>query len=258
MNHRLKFAQALSVALSCFLSAAMAAKPECNQGSQSMVLQDEKLAYQAADKELNTTWASVRKQLSEREFVELREVQRAWLGYRDLMASAIAGYGPQEKADHCADYLNAQASLTRDRTRFLRAWPQASGGNWSGSYQDSFGGSLQIVEQAGVAYFEIGAVRGYGMNNGQIAGFGAIKNASKVADGVVEFRAKDDESGEVVVRLQRQGARVSVETENAGSFHGHNAYFDGSYVRMGEIADSERVKIIRAGQAGPTVELETE
>ena len=248
----------LPIVLLGLCGSAAAAEPQCNDGATSMVLQDEKLAYQAIDKELNTAWGQARKQLSEKEFVALRGIQRAWLGYRDLMASAIAGYGPEVKAENCADYVNALASLTRERTQFLRAWPQSSGGSWSGTYQDSFGGSLQIVEQAGVAYFEIGTVRGYGMSNGQIAGFGAIKNASKVSDGQVEFRIQDAEVGEIVVRLQRQGARLSVATENADHFHGHNAYFDGNYARVGAVPDSERAKVIKTGQAGPSVELESE
>lgn len=258
MSHNLKVLAFLVMASCGALGMAKAETIECNESSPGMVLQDEKTGYQAADKELNTVWANVRKQLNEKEFVELRDVQRAWLGYRDLMASAIAGYGPEQKAPHCANYLNALTSLTRERTLFLQAWPQASGGHWSGRYHDSFGGSLEIVEQAGVAYFEIGTLRGYGMSNGQIAGFGVIKAANKVSDGVVEFRAKNDLYGEVLVRLRRQGARVSVETENADYFHGHNAYFDGSYVRTGEISDSDRKNVIRAGQAGPSVDVETE
>lgn len=258
MSQKIGLVLYLCFALSGLDGTAIAANPECSEHSHSLTLEAEKLSYEQADKALNGAWADVRKQLGEKQFIELRDMQRAWLGYRDLMASAIAGYGADDKPLHCADYLSALASLTRDRTAFLLAWPQASGGTWTGNYQDSFGGSLQLVEQAGVAYFEISTVRGYGMNSGQIAGYGAIKSASKVLDGAVEFRAESEESGEVVVRLQRQGMRVRVETENADSFHGHNAYFDGSYVRVGEIANSERTKIIRAGQAGPSVDLEAE
>ena len=258
MKQIIAFRLVFAAVLVALLGPANAATLQCNADAGKLILQDEKLAYQAIDKELNAAWARARTQLSEKEFLALREIQRSWLSYRDLMASAIAGYGADEKAEHCADYVNAQAVMTRERTQFLQAWPQSSGGSWSGHYQDSFGGSIQLVEQAGVAYFEIGTVRGYGMSNGQIAGFGAVKKISKVSDGVVEFRARDSELGEIIIRLHRQGARLRVETQNAESFHGHNAYFDGDYVRVRGIPDSQRAKIIRSGQSGPSVEIESE
>jgi uncharacterized protein YecT (DUF1311 family) len=221
-------------ALPLLLSAA--ALP-CNPDAPSPSMIKPRLA--SADRELNATWSTVRSALDPVAFKTLRDEQRLWIGYRDMLAKGITGYPLNEPADHCGDYLAEQTAATISRTEFLKAWIDPAPVPWSGYYVDSFGGSLQITASKAGLQFSLGVARGYAFNNGEIRGVMQPIGSTAI------YRQPLGDDGEAVVRFSRQNQRLNVDAENAESLAGHNAYFDGRYVRLRELTAQERLDVLR-------------
>ena len=114
--------RALLAAVAIFVAASpLAAQVECDEDGPQQAMNACALdAYRAADAELNAVYARLRARLPEEERRELRDVQRAWLAYRDghcrMEAAEFEGGSMQPLILH-----GCLAHLTRERTRALKA-----------------------------------------------------------------------------------------------------------------------------------------
>lgn len=140
-----------------------------------------KNAFAAADADLNKTFLTLRKKLPTDEFTELRDQQRKWLEHRDYMAADE----PRQNGFHGDDpkqsshYWDAMAVLTRARAEFLGAsFDRALPKGITGSYDDSYGGSLNLEERSDGVVFQIDVVRGPTLHTGGLAASPRLKTAS--------------------------------------------------------------------------------
>jgi hypothetical protein len=139
--------------------------------------------------------------------------------------------------------LEMAASLTESRVEWLRAWQTKQSGDWEGEYRDSYGGYLQVVKEKGEYYFLLQVVRGPSFHLGHLAG------KLRVNGSTAWFETQADGAEEATwltfVPTGDASSRVRVVSENAQYFHGARAYFDGEYLRLGEVSAKDRAQVIK-------------
>ena len=192
------------------------------------------------DQILNEVYQQLKKELEPNIFEIVRNEQRDWVGYRDFVSEWQKGY--EEVSDKQAQ-LEMAAGMTESQIVWLKAWKTTrKGAGLEGEYRDAYGGVLQVVKEGGKYYFSLVVVRGPTFHLGQLGGKLRVNGSSAWfetrADGEdlptwLTFVPEGDGSG-----------RVKIVSENAHFFHGARAYFDGSYLRVGEVSVNERAKVI--------------
>lgn len=234
--------------------------PALGQSSATEPPSDLVTAFELADDEINRVYQQVKATIPEDRFLDLRETQRAWIRYRDAMASERARFDrgwPAEDDDLEAwpGYWQHRTAITIERTDYLRGWLRAYDGTfahrsqWEGEWVDSFGGVLRI-RQLGPSRlaFELDVVRGPTAHLGSVAGNALIEGDSAQ---FLEFIRPDQcKAGlsfhheEPVLRVEGSGC-ISL-------FHGARAYFDGAYARVGEVSSVERLADAIPSNGAPT------
>ena len=111
---------AAAFAAALVVATPLAAQVECDEDGPQQAMNACALdAYRAADAELNAVYARLRARMPEEERRELRDVQRAWLVYRDghcrMEAAGFEGGSMQPLILH-----GCLAHLTRERTEKLK------------------------------------------------------------------------------------------------------------------------------------------
>lgn len=210
--------------------------PVAGGDSEAERLQKAKRDFAAVDAELNKTFQALRKKLPEDEFKELRDQQRKWLEYRDHMAADQ----PRQNDFHGNDpkqssyYWDAMAELTKARAEFLRAsFDSALPKGISGSYEDSYGGSLNLEERADGVAFQIDVVRGPTLHTGGLAGLATVKDGVAVYKEQVEA-GEDREPCELTFTFSK-GNSVKIDGKNTEYYHGARAYFTGTYFKIAKL-----------------------
>ena len=201
-------------------------------GAESEKLQTAKRDFASADAELNKVFQALRKELRDDEFKEWRDRQREWLGHRDDMASREAYQNGFEGKDlkQSADYLEAMAELTKERTKFLRAsLDRTLPKGISGFYQDSYGGALSLEERAEGVAFQIDVLRGPSLHTGDLSGIAALKGDTAVYKEQLDS-GEDREPCEMTFSFSN-GRIVKVDGKHTEHYHGARASFDGTYVK---------------------------
>lgn len=209
-----------------------------------------KAGYADADRALNEQYQQTRKALAEREFESLRTEQRAWIRYRDARSTAAVRYDvrstPEGEEKSVAHYWQTMAGLTRARTVMVRAWrDNRSDKPLTGRYADDYGGSLMIVQKGDRLHFAMEVVRGPTYHTGAIRGVARINGAlARYSDNAV---GKDEETWITFITGSR---RLKVIAANSGYYHGARAYFDGDYLRVGDLTP-EQTRAVLDGKASP-------
>lgn len=227
--------------------------PGSGVAQEALTPKQAKAKFEKADKALNDAWAAAKAALPEVEFNKLKESQRAWVDYRDYLARSPLYSGADSQGElalDSPDYLSAAAELEDMRTGWLKALVSAQkqpGGDLSGLWTDSYGGTLQIVETEGQLFFIIECVRGPTSHLGGLSGVAAWNQT------IGWFSDKGlDKEKEGVTNLSfiLRDNQLEVIGANTGHYHGARAYFDGSYVKSGGLNAKAQAKVVKAAKAG--------
>lgn len=131
-------------------------------------------------------------------------------------------------------YWDAMAELTKARAEFLRAsFDSALPKGISGSYEDSYGGSLNLEERADGVAFQIDVVRGPTLHTGGLAGLATVKDGVAVYKEQVEA-GEDREPCELTFTFSK-GHSVKIDGKNTDYYHGARAYFTGIYFKIAKL-----------------------
>ncbi|MEY2563728.1 MAG: hypothetical protein QOH88_1921 [Verrucomicrobiota bacterium] len=225
-----RVASVLAVALALLATAPVHA------GAEAAELAKAKRRFATADAELNKTFATLRKTLPADEFKDLRDGQRKWLEHRDY----ISADQPRQNGFHgddpkkSADYWTSMAELTESRTEFLRAaYDRSLPSGITGSYGDSFGGSLDLEERKEGVAFQINVVRGPTSHTGGLSGVATLKGDTAAYKEVVE-PGEDRAPCELTFTFSK-GHVVKLDGKNTDYYHGMRAYFVGTYFKVGKL-----------------------
>ncbi len=216
--------------------------------STAVELNSARAQFALADAALNTAWKPLKGQLSASQFAATLKQQRLWLAYRDETAAASASGEPFAESatmTQCAAFELARAEMTSARASVLLALGLPATNDWSGVYDDSFGGQVSIDARTDGLHFLINVVRGPAFDIGSIGGIALSKGQKATYRTTTDdFSTEaEDDTLPVFVGLTRDGAQLEVVTENAQNFGGMRAYFDGTYVRVRALdqADSSEI-----------------
>jgi len=200
-----------------------------------------KASFAKADADLNQTWAGLKKTLTPGAFAKLLELQRQWLAYRDDLALSPAYSGApsgEKEARQSAEYFDTAAQLTEERTAWLKAYGEPlPNGSLTGLWNDSHGGYLQIIEKPGALLFSIQVVRGRTAHTGELSGTAKWKSpkGSYSDKGLVPDKAE-----ETTLEFTLTGNILEITGTNTGYYHGMRAYFDGTYLRIGDLSEEDK------------------
>jgi uncharacterized protein YecT (DUF1311 family) len=219
----------------------------CSASAQD--LQKAKAAYAKADKELNAAWADLKKALSESEFAAMQEDQRSWLQYRDYLARSPLFNGVKAPGDLPLDspvYLESAAALTETRAQWLRGWLRFKDDTTlTGIWEDSYGGTVKVVEKDGKLTFGIDVHRGQSIHSGDISGVAAWNSpVGWYSDKKENGPAK--EGGETNLAFILRGRILEIIGANTSHYHGARAYFDGRYIKVAALDAKAQAELIKA------------
>lgn len=198
--------------------------------------------FEKADRELNVAWAEVKKRMGADP--ALLEEQKGWVGYRDRIATSpmvtgLEGDRWDEKAARkTAEYFQCAAEMTRGRTEWLRGYgAQVNDSDLSGHWADSYGGDLLILHKNGKLTFEIDVVRGPTAHVGSIFG---VASWNYPLGWFSDKGREKDRAEETNLAFVLENRKLRVIGANTSYYHGARAYFDGGYVRVGELTAEEK------------------
>lgn len=214
-------------------------------------IKEARAAYEKADAALNAVWAEVKKALPEGDFTALKEDQKAWLEHRDSLALSPYYSGAPEDdtaARKSPEFLSTAAALMDERVLWLRGLlANDHGDSLTGEWEDSRGGHMEIVDQDGRLHFTIETVRGPSANLGQIAGIAAWNSPI----GWFSDKGRDkDKTDETNLAFHWEGRKLEVTGANTEHYHGKRAWFDGHYVKIGELDAGQQARVLQAAKAG--------
>jgi len=213
--------------------------------AEDLTLEQAKAKFTTADKALNQAYAKAKSTLPEHLFSDLQEDQRGWIQYRDYrseQAAAFDGGAAEGQEKTTVDYWSSLAAITEERVRIIEGWTKwdAYTHEWEGVWMDGEGGLLAIMEnEEGAFTFTLDVVRGPTYHVGSIGG------PAKWNGSTARFSTPSlDEEGETWLTFLKRGVKLEVLGENTSSFHGARAYFDGQFVRVGELTEEDRKSIL--------------
>jgi len=191
--------------------------------------------------------------LDEGRFAGLREDQRGWVEWRDHIANSPNYSDAPADPDHpgkSVGYYSAAADMSDDRAKWLQAYVKQNKSpddTLTGRWSDSHNGWVDIVEKDGQIYFVFDVVRGRGANIGAIAGVARWHNRIGWFSDKGRDKDKTDEANLSFVYNQPE---LQVIEAGADYYHGHNATFDGDYVKVDSLDAKKQKEIIKAGTSG--------
>lgn len=151
-----------------------------------------------------------------------------------------------------AQYWEWLVSLSETRTAILVGrCGIGDSDTLTGSYNDGFGGHMDIVQKGEQLFFRIEVVRGPTYHLGGIAQ--QNYNMSRYTDAEVVEPEKLKNEGETWVTFIEKsttGQVLEVIGTNTGSYHGLRAYFSGKYVRVSELDAKEQATVVKSAQSG--------
>lgn len=212
-----------------------------------------KAAFDKADRALNEAWAAAKKALDESDFNKLKEEQRAWLEYRDYLARSplYTGASAQDELPLTApEYLEAASHLSNERVVWLKGLIRAQEGEetLTGSWSDSYGGSIDIVQKGNQLHFVIQCVRGPTSHVGGLAGI-ATWNES-IGWFSDKGRADKGDDPETNLSFIQRNQKLEIIGAHTSYYHGARAYFDGTYVKTANLDSKEQTKILKSAKDG--------
>ena len=213
-------------------------------------LAEAKAAFAKADKELNTVWEKAKVELSETRFAQLRGEQRDWVEYRDNLATSptySGESGDEAAAKNSPGYFSTAAALTEARTKWLRGLvSKAPLESMTGEWTDSYGGNVEIVEKDGKLHFVFNCVRGHSAHLGALAG---IASWNETIGWFSDKGREKDKTDETNIAFILDGV-LRVHGANTQHYHGARAYFDGEYIKTGNLTDKATALVLKAAKSG--------
>jgi uncharacterized protein YecT (DUF1311 family) len=228
------------------LTAAAFAQPD-----KKPTLVEAKAAFAKADRELNAVWEQLKKEMSEPRMAELRAKQRDWVEYRDHLASSPGYSGaPDDEAaaKNSPEFFDTAAALTSDRTGWLRGFlSKALDESMTGTWTDSYGGHVDVVEKDGKLHFVFNCVRGHSAHLGALAGIAQWNETI----GWFSDKGRDkDKTDETNLAFVMDGGILEVHGANTQPYHGARAYFDGDYIKTGALPAKAQAAVLKAAESG--------
>lgn len=200
-----------------------------------------------ADRELNQVYQKAKSTLPESIFVELQEEQRTWIAYRDTRSEELARFneGVEEgKEKLSSTYWESVLSETASRIDTIKGWMDRDkfAHEWEGVWSDGQGGWLFILQnEPGRFTFLIDVVRGPTFHLGSLDGVAEWKGRT------ARFTIRDDGAEEETWLTFINGdIKLEVIGENTSYYHGARAYFGGNYLRLRELNDEDRKRLLSA------------
>lgn len=216
-----------------------------------------KAAFAKADAALNAAWAEAKKALPPEEFTALKEDQKGWLELRDVLALSPSYSGAPDDEDEAKaspEYLSTAAALMDDRVRWLRGFiADGYGDSLTGTWEDSRGGHINIVEEEGKILFILETVRGHTADLGQLAGVATWNHPIGWFSDKGRDEEKEQETNLAFVWHERL---LEVTGANTEHYHGKRAWLDGRYVKTGELDDKAATRVKKAAKTGEIPEEE--
>jgi uncharacterized protein YecT (DUF1311 family) len=197
-------------------------------------LAEAKAQYKTADAELNKAYSAAIAELDKSKAGALREDERGWIQYRDEMMEA--NYPPDNgPATKDPEYWQTLALFEQDRAKFLKAYSgKHVPAGISGEYSDSYGGTLELKETKQGEDFSIEAVRGRGMNQGDIEGSLQFHGDSAYFKQKLDDTEKDSPPCELAFKVI-DGHIIKIEEKAPDSLAGMGVHYDGAYYKTGEV-----------------------
>lgn len=225
--------------------------PAVAEEQKEPTLAEAKAAFAKADRALNEAWAAIKDALPESTVQELTIRQRAWVEYRDRRARLEASGADEAAARRSPSYFSTAAELTEDRVKWLRGRAKGPGDTLTGSWVDSYGGTLEIVEQENRLLFVLSVVRGHNFNMGSLAGVAAWNESI----GWFSDKGRDkDKTDETNLSFIRRDGEIEVTGANTSHYHGAHAYFDGHYCKVASLDEKRKAAVIQAAESGEVPE----
>ena len=206
--------------------------------------------FGVADEELNEAWLAEKAKLTPGQFADLKEEQRGWLEHRDHLAFSPGYSGVDLDAKEpkkTVEYLSTAAALTEARVLWLKGLLRPEPESLTGTWTDSYGGHMEIVEKDGTLFFTIEVVRGPTAHLGGIAGMAVWNHPI----GWFSDKGRDkSKTTETNLAFHWRDNRLEVTGANTSEYHGARAYFDGRYVRVGDLDEVAKGKVQKDAKSG--------
>ena len=207
-------------------------------------LAEAKAAFTKADKALNEAWTAAKKTLEELEFADLQVKQRNWLKYKEDMSRRANRDNGEPEGKQSATYFETAAALTQSRADWLRGRVKNEDESLTGLWSDSFGGTVEIVQEKERLLFEIEVVRGPTFHTGSIGGVATWNSPlGWFSDKDHRDAEKEEETNLVFVS---RGSVLEIVGAQTSYYHGARAYFDGHYCKVGALDEKRKAEIIKA------------
>ena len=214
-------------------------------------LAEAKAAFGKADKALNEAWAAAKKALGEAEFAELQVKQRNWLKYREDQARAANRDNGEPEGKQTAAYYEAPAELTQSRADWLRGRTKNESDSLTGLWVDSFGGTVEIVQEKEKLFFVVEVVRGPTYHTGSLAGVATWNPPLGWFSDKGRDKQKTEETNLAFVS---RGTLLEIIGAQTSYYHGARAYFDGDYCKAAELDDKRKAEVKKAAEEGAVEE----
>jgi len=242
------YAAVMNALRTCSLTVAVMVLPMLLLAEQKpKTLAEAKAAFTKADKALNEAWAAAKKTLEESEFAALQIKQRDWVKYRDDQARGANRDNGDPETKQTAAYFETAAELTSSRADWLRGRVTNEDESLTGLWIDSFGATLQIVEEKERLLFVVEVVRGPTFHTGSIAGVAAW-NAPL---GWFSDKGRENDKTEVSnLAFVSRGNVLEIIGANTTHYHGARAYFDGEYCKAGKLDEKTKAEVMKAAEEG--------
>lgn len=221
------------------LAAAQEEKPK--------TLEEAKSAFAKADKALNEAWAAVKKALPEAEFAALQIKQRDWMKFREDRARGANRENNEPEGKLTAAYYEAVTELTLSRADWLRGRIRNGDDSLTGVWVDSFGGTIEIVQEKERLLFDIDVVRGPTFHTGSLAGVATWNWPLGWFSDKGRDKEKTDETNLVFIQ---SGNVLKIIGANTSYYHGARAYFDGEYCKSGPLDEKRKAEVIKSAESG--------
>jgi hypothetical protein len=161
------------------------------------------------------------------------------MNFREDRARGANRENNEPEVKQTTPYFEAAAELTESRASWLRGRIRNDAGSLTGIWIDSFGGTLELVQEKERLLFTIEVVRGPTFHTGSLAGVATWNWPLGWFTDKGRHPEKTDESNLVFVE---RGAVLKLIGANTSYYHGARAYFDGDYCRVGDLTKNKRSK----------------
>ena len=214
-------------------------------------LAEAKAALAKADKALNEAWAAAKKALGESEFAELQVKQRDWLKYREDQARGANRDNGEPEGKQSVAYFEAATALTQSRADWLRGRITNESESLFGLWIDSFGGTVEIVQEKEKLFFVVEVVRGPTYHTGSLAG---VATWNPPLGWFSDKGREKEKTEETNLAFVSRGGILEIIGAQTSYYHGARAYFDGEYCKAGELDAKRQAEVIKAAEAGAVEE----